>query len=95
MHYCGAMNAITLRNIPREVRDAIERRAREEGLSFNRTVLRMLEESLGLRSERPRVPHQDLDHLAGTWSSEEADEFDAALSEQRRVDPGLWEPPRR
>ncbi len=85
------MHAITLRNIPREIQDAIERRAREEGLSFNRTVLRMLEESLGLHGDRPRVVHHDLDHLAGTWSREEAAEFDAALSEQRQVDPELWE----
>lgn len=35
--------------------------------------------------------HHDLDHLAGTWSDEEAAEFDAALAEQRKIDPELWE----
>jgi len=34
--------------------------------------------------------HHDLDHLAGTWSDEEAAEFDAALAEQRKIDPELW-----
>lgn len=33
--------------------------------------------------------HHDLDHLAGTWSDEEAAEFDAALAEQRKIDPEL------
>ncbi|MFY9820926.1 MAG: hypothetical protein WAM82_06055 [Thermoanaerobaculia bacterium] len=28
--------------------------------------------------------HHDLDHLAGTWSEEEASTFEAALLEQRR-----------
>ena len=84
------MNAITLRNIPREIQEAIQRRARDEGLSFNKTVLRMLEEALGLR-RGSRALHHDLDHLAGTWSQEEAAEFDAALAEQRRIDPELWE----
>jgi hypothetical protein len=37
-----------------------------------------------------RKLHHDLDHLAGTWSDEEAAAFDAALLEQRRVDPELW-----
>ena len=49
----------------------------------------MLEEALGLTSG-PKMRQHDLDHLAGTWSQEEADEFDAALAEQRRIDPELW-----
>ncbi len=85
------MNAITLRNIPREIQEAIERRARDERLSFNKAVLRMLEEALGLGRGRGDGLHHDLDHLAGTWSQEEADEFDAALAEERRIDPELWE----
>lgn len=85
------MNAITLRNIPREIQEAIQRRAREEGLSFNKTVLRMLEEALGLRRGKSGGLHHDLDHLAGTWSQAEAAEFDATLAEQRRIDPELWE----
>jgi hypothetical protein len=56
------------------------------GLSLNRTVIRILEEALGQRREL----HHDLDHLAGTWSAEEAAAFDAALTEQRRIDPELW-----
>jgi hypothetical protein len=32
-----------------------------------------------------------LNHLAGTWTDEEAAEFDAALAEQRRIEPELWE----
>ena len=37
------------------------------------------------------IEHHDLDHLAGTWSPEEAREFEAALTEQRQIDPELWE----
>lgn len=85
------MNAITLRNIPAELQEAIRRRAEAEGQSFNKTVLRMLEEYLGLhRRPRPTL-HHDLDHLAGTWSDEEAAAFDSSLADQRRIEPGLWE----
>lgn len=83
------MTAITLRNIPLDLQEAIRRRAGAEGLSYNKTVLRMLEEAAGQRAARRKV-HHDLDHLAGTWSDEEADAFDAALAEQRQIDPELW-----
>ncbi len=85
------MNAITLRNIPQDIQQAIRNRANDEGLSLNKTVLRMLEEALGLNPESKEVHHRDLDHLAGTWSQEEADEFDVALAEQRQLAPEPWE----
>lgn len=85
------MTAITLRNIPPKVQEAIRRRAGADGLSLNKAVIRMLEEAAGQRTTARRELHHDLDHLAGTWSDEEAAAFDAALIEQRRVDPELWE----
>ncbi len=84
------MTAITLRNIPAKLRETIERRAGRDGLSLNKTVIHMLEEAAGQRPAADRELHHDLDHLAGTWSAEEAAAFDAALAEQRRVDPEIW-----
>lgn len=84
------MNAITLRNIPAQVQEAIRQRAEAESQSFNKAVLRMLEEHIGLRRRPGPVLHHDVDHLAGTWTEEEAEAFDATLAEQRRVDPELW-----
>jgi hypothetical protein len=83
------MAAITLRNIPPQLQEVIRKRAGADGLSLNKTVLRMLEEAAGQRKTSGKV-HHDLDHLAGTWSDEEAAAFEAALVEQRRVDPELW-----
>ncbi len=85
------MNAITLRKIPPNLQKVIQERANSEGLSLNKTVLRMLEESAGLRRNVERVLHHDLDQLAGTWSAEEARAFDRALEEQRKIDPELWD----
>ena len=87
------MKAITLRNIPPQIQTIIERRAEEEGWSFNKTVLRMLEEAVGLRrrARQRQEPFHDLDHLAGTWNEEEAREFESSLAAQRQIDPELWE----
>ncbi len=84
------MTAITLRNIPPTLQEVIQRRADTDGLSLNKTVIRMLEEAAGQRTGTTRELHDDLDHLAGTWSDEEAAVFESALVEQRRVDPELW-----
>jgi hypothetical protein len=47
----------------------------------------MLEEAAGQRSTSEF--HHDLDHLAGTWTDEEAAAFDAVLVEQRQIDPEI------
>ena len=85
------MKAITLRNVPGKVAHAIEAKAREMHASLNRAVVMLLEERLGLGEVKKhgRIYH-DLDHLIGAWSKEEADEFDKALREQRKIDPELW-----
>ncbi len=83
------MNAITLKDIPLQVQEAIRQRADAEGLSLDRAVLRLLEETTG-RASSSRELHHDIDHLAGTWSAEEADGFDRALAEQRGIDREIW-----
>jgi len=65
------MTAITLRNIPPKLQEVIRKRADRDGLSLNKTVIRMLEEAAGQRATTGRELHHDLDHLAGTWSDEE------------------------
>jgi hypothetical protein len=86
------MKTITLRKLPPDLEERVEAKARELGLSLNKTVIRLLEEQLTPSSPRPLGSrrHRDLDHLAGSWTAEEAAEFDRSLEEQRRIDPELW-----
>ena len=84
------MKAITVRNIPPDVAKAVKEKARKEGLSLNRAVVSLLEEAAGVATRTKPVVHHDLDHLAGTWSQEEYDEFMEALREQRQIDPEMW-----
>jgi phosphopantetheinyl transferase (holo-ACP synthase) len=81
------MGAITVRNLPPAVAKAVKEKARREGLSLNKAVVRLLEEATG---QKPRATHDDLDHLAGRWSAKEYEVFMAALDEQRRIDPEMW-----
>jgi hypothetical protein len=85
------MTAITLRNLPPKLAATLQRKAAESGLSLNRTVIRLLEESLGLRPKGTRRhPYHDLDFLVGAWTEEEAAQFDEALAQQRKIDPEIW-----
>jgi hypothetical protein len=77
---------ISLRNLPAEVETAILETSHREGISLNKATIRMLEAALRKPAKNP-----DFEDFFGTWSSAQADKFDAALAEMRRVDPVDWE----
>lgn len=89
-HKGGGVNAITVRNLPPAVAKAVREKARREKLSLNKAVVRLLEEATGQPPARRVARHDDFEKYAGTWSREEADQFDACLAEMRRVDPRDW-----
>ena len=85
------MNTVTVRQIPPALARVIDRRARRTRSSVNKAVLGLLEEAAGLTTRKTEpIRHHDLDPLAGTWTREEAKQFDRALRAQRPVDPDLW-----
>ncbi len=90
-----SVRTITIRKMPWDLELRIEAIAAEEGASLARTVIRLLMRATGLRqadlSEETGQRHHDLDDFAGTWSDEEAEEFDRSVASQRRVDPEVWE----
>jgi hypothetical protein len=83
------MKAITLRNVPAEIARRIERVARTEGISLNKAAIRLLREP-AIEKVPEAAPYDDLDALSGTWSTKEADAFDAALRDQRKIDRKMW-----
>ena len=87
------MKAITLRNLPPELARTIRQKAEKQGTSINKAVINLLEEGTGIRGNkrnRGKSLHHDLDSLAGSWTREEAEEFDKSLASQRTIDLDLW-----
>ena len=77
---------ISLRNLPKEVEKAIRETSHREGISLNKATIRLLEAQL-----RKPARNSDFEEFFGTWSSADADAFDAALVQMRQVDPADWE----
>jgi plasmid stability protein len=81
---------MTLRGIDEKTAEALKERARREGTSVNAVTLRILRESLGLDKRKRNVIYNDLDHLAGTWSREQAAEFERNTAVFEKVDEEIW-----
>lgn len=75
-----------------EMARRIEELVRREGLSRNQAVLRLLRKGAGLdeRPEDPDVVGDSLDWFVGSWTDEQAREFDEAVAEFERIDEELW-----
>lgn len=85
------MKAITLRNLPPDVARTVQQRAKQKKTSVNKAVIELLEESAGGKAKKKApIRYQDLDHLVGTWTKEEADAFDKIVRSFRTIDPDLW-----
>ena len=87
------MNQLTIRGFDSDLERSIRQLAAREGISLNRAVLRLLRRGAGLgnHDHQANVVGDSLDHLIGTWSPEEAAEFEDALRDLSRVDEAMWE----
>jgi plasmid stability protein len=79
---------LTIRNIPPEVAEALEARRARSRASLNETVIDLLRRALGLCAKREE--RNGLATLAGTWTQEEQEQFEAAVALTEQVDEELW-----
>lgn len=80
------MKAITLRNVPSDLAEALNREKRRRGQSLNRTAIDLLKQALGVGTSRSN----GLAQLAGGWSDERVREFERALAPLDEIDPEMW-----
>ena len=81
------MNQLTIKGIDDELYAAIRLLAMGEGISLNQTALRLLRKGAGLTdgSGGADTIGSSLDHLIGSWTTEEADAIDSALQDFETV----------
>lgn len=84
------MTTMTLRGIDDTVAAALKDKARQDETSVNAVMIRILKESLGIDKKKRTAVYNDLDHLAGTWSARESDDFLRATAVFEKVDEDMW-----
>ena len=82
------MRQITVRGNPEDHQREIQSRARANGESLNKSVIRHLKQAVGL--DRPEKKKWDLPALAGKWESGEAAEFERNVRVFEAIDEDLW-----
>lgn len=80
------MKHLTIRNLPPDVAQALEREKRRRGESINQTVIGLLSKGLGVGSPRSN----GLADLSGKWSEEDLEEFESAVAPFAEIDDELW-----
>ena len=83
------MKSITLRGIDSTLQKKLEQIADRENASINKTILSLLKKAVGLDSVEYPV-YTDLDDLAGTWTVDEAAEFNRKTADFSEIDTELW-----
>ena len=79
---------LTVRNLPARVAEAVRAESRRRGLSLNQTVIELLAAATGVGHDPAAT--NGLEQLAGTWSEDEFDQFEAALNDMSHIDDELW-----
>jgi plasmid stability protein len=80
------MKTLTIRNVPPDLAEALQDERARSGTSLNQTVLDLLHQRLGVGVVRSN----GLARLAGTWTDEEFEQFQAVTAVFEQVDEELW-----
>lgn len=85
------MATMSIRGIDRKAVDRLKRQARSEGSSLNKLAVRLLQgEAPKLRGAAALQTYEDLDALAGTWTSRQAYQFEHGIAAFSEIDSALW-----
>lgn len=82
------MSQITIRNLDPLVEKIIRQKAKNGHESLSETVNLLLKQAIGLDGSTGKK--RNLQHLAGSWSNEAADEFEKTQIPFNVIDDELW-----
>ena len=85
------MKSITIHGVDDDLFQKIARKSKEQGLSRNKTIKSLLEESLSDPVQTDR--EDEFSDLFGKWSKDEKVRFDIAVRDFDRIDESDWESP--
>lgn len=81
---------IHLRCVDKQMMARLKQEAKTRDISVNQLILILLRTDLGLSNKQIKIVHHDLDHLAGTWSKQEAKRFNKSIEDFEKIDEDIW-----
>jgi len=79
------MKSITVHGIDDPLAELIKSRAQTEGLSINKTVKKLLEESLGVKPRINGTNRYDFEAFCGIWSDSGLAEFEESTKDSKKL----------
>jgi hypothetical protein len=84
------MKSITIHNLDDKASKKLSELSRAQGLSLNKTIKKLLYESLGLSPSVKKDHREDFSEFFGIWSEESGKQFESSLAEFETIDPEDW-----
>jgi len=84
------MKSITIHNIDGPLSELIKSKAQTEGLSINKTVKKLLEQSLGVKPRPDDSNRKDFEEFCGVWTRDDLGKFEAATEDLAEINPEDW-----
>lgn len=84
------MKSISIHNLDDPLETLLRKRARQQGMSLNKTIKALLEESLGTAPRVSNGHKEEFLDLCGVWSAREVAEFENALGDFDKIDQEDW-----
>lgn len=86
------MKQLTVRGLDKGLERRLREVAKARGVSLNRAALILLKEGAGLGTagRQLQVVGDSLDHLIGSWSKDEEQEFLKAIGGLEEIETALW-----
>lgn len=83
------MKSITIHGVDDELDKLIRQKADAFGASINRTIKRLLKDSLGIGGQK-KTKKEDFSEFFGAWTKKEAEEFERNTADFEKIDKEDW-----
>jgi len=85
------MKSITIHGLQDPLDSLIRKQAEKQGISLNKTIKKLLAESLGLKSKREVDDRKEFMDLFGVWTEDDLEEFSRAVQDFEEIDEREWQ----
>jgi uncharacterized membrane-anchored protein len=85
------MASVSIHGLDDNILTLIKAHARNDGVSVNREVKKLLYRALGVKPPDSEARRKLFEEFRGVWSEEEHKEFNQAVKDFDRIDDGDWQ----